>query len=558
MILDLDDERATEAALAGAKAAWLARARRAGLPVLAGVVLTADASAAAMAFGAQALAHRGPGRARSTIWALPLDGSMLSQLHTLASRLGEPLVVRSSSVLEGDGAWSGAFASFPDITLADLPTAIRGCWASAFSVSALSRYASSGIEPGSAQMAVLIQPALAPRFGGTARVEGTDVRVVGVASSPAPLLQGREAGLVARIGPGDDVHGDAAMRVMGRALLIRVATAVREASVRIGATSCEWAIADESVALLQLGRSGDRRTIGSLPSPDPLGEAAARIARIVRRAPGPLGEALILPWAIAETTLRADPRRDRSSLRHGSLAALQLAAREASSLTAHVWRLPEAEAAERSRQVLRAMRSGDLTTAVRIIEGLREPDERRANRIRSLVAAVRRSLVELGEVADVETAWYASVDRAAEVLRSGRVDRQRARVGVDRWVPFQAAVVRASGQRCFGTSAAPGIGFGRLCYIADLTRSDHFRSRDVIVTTHPVPGFGGLLWDAAGLVTTGGGPAAHLFEAARSLGLAAACAVDFGDVVGDSLERASGRFAIAVDGESGVVDVTPW
>jgi len=51
---------------------------------------------------------------------------------------------------------------------------------------------------------------------------------------------------------------------------------------------------------------------------------------------------------------------------------------------------------------------------------------------------------------------------------------------------------------------------------------------------------------------------AHLFEAARSLGLAAACAVDFGDVVGDSLERASGRFAIAVDGESGVVDVTPW
>jgi phosphoenolpyruvate-protein kinase (PTS system EI component) len=63
----------------------------------------------------------------------------------------------------------------------------------------------------------------------------------------------------------------------------------------------------------------------------------------------------------------------------------------------------------------------------------------------------------------------------------------------------------------------------------------------------PLAWFAPLLWTAAAIVTRRGGTGAHLFDVARSLGVAAVCGCDLGqpDEIGDAL--------IAVDGTSGSV-----
>jgi hypothetical protein len=62
--LDLTDARAADTDVAGAKAAYLARARAAGLPVLPGVVVPVTESAGVVQAACQALADGGPSRAR--------------------------------------------------------------------------------------------------------------------------------------------------------------------------------------------------------------------------------------------------------------------------------------------------------------------------------------------------------------------------------------------------------------------------------------------------------------------------------------------------------------
>jgi phosphoenolpyruvate-protein kinase (PTS system EI component) len=55
-----------------------------------------------------------------------------------------------------------------------------------------------------------------------------------------------------------------------------------------------------------------------------------------------------------------------------------------------------------------------------------------------------------------------------------------------------------------------------------------------------------MLWDAAALVVARGGPAAHVFEVARSLGVPAVMGIDL---------SAQGPALVTVDGSSGVVSV---
>ena len=71
MLHDLDSEAALDPSRVGAKAAWLARARRAGLPVLPGFVVDAVASREHMALGASMLPARGSGGARLALTASP-------------------------------------------------------------------------------------------------------------------------------------------------------------------------------------------------------------------------------------------------------------------------------------------------------------------------------------------------------------------------------------------------------------------------------------------------------------------------------------------------------
>ena len=200
MLIDLENEQAEDPGRTGAKAAWLARGLRAGLPILPGLVVPAGESKTPMANGVEVMAQRGSGGARLSISQAPLSPELTAALVAETVALGDPLVVRSSSVLEGGGEWSGAFTSYLDIHPDETPVAVRGCWASAFTVHTLERYEAAELEPGSAPMAVLIQPALDPEFGGVARLSAEgEVTVIGVAGSPAPLVQGWDPGAHARV-----------------------------------------------------------------------------------------------------------------------------------------------------------------------------------------------------------------------------------------------------------------------------------------------------------------------------------------------------------------------
>ncbi len=93
------------------------------------------------------------------------------------------------------------------------------------------------------------------------------------------------------------------------------------------------------------------------------------------------------------------------------------------------------------------------------------------------------------------------------------------RRGIGRWEPFLAAIVLDTGARKQGIGAGPGIGAGISTgrYPPDGTAAN-YRPRAMIVASQPIPNLAPLLWDAAGLVTESGSPAAHLFESPRASG----------------------------------------
>lgn len=559
MILDLDDARSTDPAISGGKGAGLSRARRMGLPVLPGFVVPATLSRDAMAVGTATLATRGSGGARSAIFSWPIPTQLSDRLAEAAARLGEPLIVRSSSVVEGDGAWSGAFTSYQRIGVRELGTAVRGCWASAFSAATLARTDAAGLDPGATPMAVVIQPSIDPAFGGIVRFVGSTIVVTAVEGSPAPLLEGRDSGVVVRVPSDGPMSGAAAIGLLGRPLARAIADTLIQARERVGATGCEWAsTADGDVLLLQLSTS-------SIAPPAPFavhaahsGPAAQRLARLARRSPGPLGEALVLAWAVGEGAGVSDEPVEPADVAPGD--ALRQARAGADRLVQAVWRHPTAAARRRAQRILRGTRGTEPGRALAALDGLAVPDPELARTVRALAARVRLGLVEAGDVPDADTAWYVGPDRAARVL-AGVAEEAPARIGVDRWEPFNASVVLGSGRAVEGTGSSPGVGHGRLCYLggADgVAGGERFRPRDVIVVTHPVPSLGALLWDAAGLVALRGGPAAHLFEAARSVGVPAVCGAPLDTLVDERIEAATGRYAVALDGDTGVVAISRW
>lgn len=498
---------------------------------------------------------RGSGGARLAISREPLAEELTAEVVTAARSLGETLVVRSSSILEGGGEWSGAFTSYLDLSPEETPVGVRGCWASAFTVHTLERYEASGIEPGSAPMAVLIQPALTPDFGGVARLVDGEVSVIGVVGSPVPLVQGWDPGLHAQVTAAGVVKGEAAVATIGEPILASVAEALLAADRRIGANTCEWAVEGGNVTLLQLGRVDAReKTTLSVP------EAFARpeigeLARLVRRYPGPLGEELVLPWAVANTRVFLD---DTVPADLDPKEAFLGAGEQSRALVAEVWGGRKADSLDEASAALRGLRGDEPLAAVRAMESLRPPDPERGRSILSLLARVRTAMVEMGAVGRPDQAWHLTTREIGDVLRAGRAKELRSRIGFDRWEPFDVAVVVAQGEEVQGLAAASGVGVGRLCFVDDPTTAQGFRPRDVVVGLRPTPKLAPLLWDASALITTGGGPAAHLFESARALAIPAITSVDLEGVLGVDLAAASGRFSIAVDGNEGRAWTMPW
>lgn len=541
----------------GAKAAWLARGRRAGLPVLPGLVLTTEATAPLLSLGARLLEAQGSGRARLGITGSSLPSPVAAALTPRLAELGEPLVVRSSNVLEGAGEWSGAFTSYQDVLPDEVPKAVLGCVASVFTVHALQRFEAAGIDPGRAHMGVVVQPQVHPEAGGTAEVTETEVVVVGTPGSPAPLVQGWEPGVQARVDRmSGRVRGETAVETLSETTIAAVADAAMRSHEAVGATVFEWAARGDRVIIFQLGRPARaahraEEAVAALGTP-----AAVRVDRWVRRFPGPLGEELVLPWALG----MPDPTVLDTV---GPVAteqpaeALAEALRLAGILMAEVWTTNRAAARARSAELVRGLRGNDAEPALRVADGLRAPDAGRAAEVVALLRGVGDTLHAAGLIAHRDLVWRLPVETVASALRGNRLEPV-ARIGFDRWEPFTAAVVAACGRRLGGTSAGPGTGAGRMCIVLDAADTQRFRPRDVIVARHPLPNLAPLLWDAAGIVTTGGGPAAHLFESARSLGIPAVAGCRIEEALGAELGEVERGHVVMVDGWQASVAVMDW
>lgn len=554
MIFSLDNPAALDPAQSGAKAAWLARGRRAGLPVLPGVVVAAPVSHPYLAAGVAALERASSGRARIEIMGMGLPDSFLDELDSATAGYSPPLVVRSSSILEGSGEWSGAFTSYLDVRSGELGKAILGCYASAFTQHTVERFHAAGLSPVAAGMAVLIQPALDPDFGGTAHVQGDEVTITAVRGSPAPLVQGWEPGAQARV-TREVVKGGEAVDLLGQDRLRSIAETVFAARDATSANACEWAVQDGSMWLLQLQRFAQPTPSSGIEIADCFTTTqAGELGRLIRRYPGPLGEELVLPWAVADPGL-ADYTPHATTL--GPAEAFRVADEHAAALTATVWGRPKGDAARAAGIALRDLRGADPAAAFGRLLSLKPPDPDRARLVLDALAEVRTHLAAVGAVAGPELGWHLD-RRAVRAAITGTAANLVGRIGFDRWDPFNATMVAAHGVSVRGTPVSDGVAYGRMCLVTQPGRADHFRPRDVVVGVYPEPGLAALLFDAAALITTGGGPAAHLFESARALAIPALCATRIEDVIGRPVGEPGPEWALAVDGSNGMVYGVPW
>jgi phosphohistidine swiveling domain-containing protein len=518
-LLSLDAPRARDVDVAGSKAASLSRARAVALPALPGWVVPADEATRSVAVGAARI-EGGSADACGAVGSIELDDGLLADLAVMAGHLGGSSIVRSSTVQEADRRWAGGFSTYHDIPIASLSTAIRGCWASAFTRDAVRRREELRERAEDVRIAVLIQPWIAFDRGGTASAGASgNVVVSWVRGGPAGLMAGR-GGTTIEV-DGDGRSGSAPPAGMA-GILAHVAR-LHRAVVREGLGDCiEWGARGDDVVLLQVDRSGraDARRIARVRGPiAALGssDVAQRLAVAASLFPAPLGEELVLPWATAPGA-SLDPSPCRVTDR---LDALREARALAERLTSRAWggrsSMMSAEIATTFRELL----GNAPWAALDRLSRLRPVDQSIGRRVMSLMDAIA----------------IAGGDSPSPTL-----------LGPDRWEPFVFDVTRSQGHVRHGTPVSPAIGAGWIFAPNGPNRLERTMPRRVLVMRDPVPQAAPLLWGCAGLVTAGGSMGAHLFEVARSLGVPAVAGVD--------LTRVLERTLIAVDGHTG--HVSTW
>jgi phosphohistidine swiveling domain-containing protein len=123
------------------------------------VVKRALAAMAAGAASDREARSRTAAMLQSLVDALVIDPGLVKELEVVASRLGEPLAVRSSAVGE-DGerfSFAGQFDTLLDVRRDDLADAVRRCWRSAFSAHALEYRRRAGTLHDATRLAVIVQ-----------------------------------------------------------------------------------------------------------------------------------------------------------------------------------------------------------------------------------------------------------------------------------------------------------------------------------------------------------------------------------------------------------------
>jgi phosphohistidine swiveling domain-containing protein len=254
----------------GAKADRLSAALRAGFPVLPGWVVPSVESRPAVLTAAAVLRAGQPAAGRRAVLSHPSDPALAAELREAAGRLGGRVIVRSSSHLEADPRWSGAFSTVAGVGPDEVMTAVRSCWASAFAVDPLARLDAYGLPLEALELGILLQPEICPAAGGVASAPApggqgsVEVIVEGVDGHPGALLAGWVDGASARVrlpptaGAGSH-RGDSVppaadgplLDLLGRDLVISVARLAEGVCRRLGDETIEWAAHDGQVWLLQ-------------------------------------------------------------------------------------------------------------------------------------------------------------------------------------------------------------------------------------------------------------------------------------------------------------------
>ena len=292
-VVALDEPAAAQPALAGTKAAALAQAAGADLPIVPGLVITTTAT--------DRLAERG------------LDDEVVEQWRRLSQDGERALVVRSSSTVEdlGDSSMAGRFESVVGVRgRQEFDDAVRAVVASREAAAA-----GSDVLTGREPIAVLVQPLLDARAGGVlfgidpvsgredrlvvAAVEGGPDRLVSGAVDGSRYVLDREGRCV------DVVHGDGGATLRSEQLAELAHLAARTAELFGGPQDVEWAYdGDGRLRLLQ------SRPVTATPRGVPAGPVLG---------PGPVAETFPLPLRRLEQALWLPP------LREALAAALRLA-----------------------------------------------------------------------------------------------------------------------------------------------------------------------------------------------------------------------------------------
>jgi phosphohistidine swiveling domain-containing protein len=420
-------------------------------------------------------------------------------------------------VLESSGGWSGAFTSIPEIQRHEIVRAVKSVWATNFSIEVLDRLKAAEISPEAALMGVLIQPEIVPDFGGAARIDGRGaVTVTAVKGTPRDLMAGWAPGVKATFENGQLV-GTEAIELVGEMRLRSIVDLAVAVAEKLDHNLIEWAIHDGKPVLLQIQRSRTDEVGGAMVVPAALGHPFAReFIELAHQYPGALGEELVLSW-LPGMRRSVQPVWPTHAVQHDALMA---EARElAAELTSVAWGLPADQAQAKASLVLRRMRSDRPNESIDALNDLQPVDVLEAARLLGMVDCLRQT------------------------------QRGSTRHGMDRWEPVLAGVVALQGEEQTCVPSVGGIGAGRLVWVESSKQTEHVRERDIIVMQYPLPNFSPLLWDAAGVITLGGAPTAHLFEVARSLTVPAVADCPIGELV------KAGPCLGMVDGDAGRVAI---
>jgi pyruvate,water dikinase len=196
---------------------------------------------------------------RREVFARSLDPALVEELRSAVDGLGGRVIVRSSSPLEGDARWAGAFSSVTGVGREDVAAAVRSCWASAYAVDPVRRAAECGVPLEAVGLAVLMQPEIVPEAGGVAWTGESAVTVEGVRGHPGPLLAGWAEGARDGVLAG----------LIGAEIVAAAAALADRVRAELGDGVIEWAACEGTVWLLQSmpGAAPDGDSEPGIPMP---------------------------------------------------------------------------------------------------------------------------------------------------------------------------------------------------------------------------------------------------------------------------------------------------